>query len=287
MTDTVTTLKAMHTTLRGWRREGLHVALVPTMGNLHYGHLTLMEAARAHGDRVVVSLFVNPTQFGPSEDFLTYPDTPESDFAKLEEMGVDLLFAPTVEEMYPGEHCHHERTVVQVPELSDILCGAYRPGHFTGVATVVNKLFSIVQPDVAVFGTKDFQQLAVIRRMVYELSMPVEVVGAPIAREDDGLAMSSRNMYLTGDERRTATELYQSLRTARKALLDGETDLAGIEATGLAKLEGLGFRPDYFSVRRAEDLTPPEASERELVILAAAWLGKARLIDNVTLTLPD
>ena len=286
MTGTVTTLKAMHATLRGWRREGRHVAFVPTMGNLHYGHQTLMETARAHGDRVVVSIFVNPTQFGPTEDFLTYPNTPDADFAKLEEMGVDLLFAPSVEEMYPGEHCHHERTVIEVPDLSDILCGAYRPGHFTGVATVVNKLFNIVQPDVAVFGSKDFQQLAVIRRMVYELSMPVEIVGAPIAREDDGLAMSSRNVYLTAEERQTATEIYRLLCSTRDTLLGGEADIATVEAAGKTKLEGHGFRPDYFSVRRAEDLTPPEASERELVILAAAWLGKARLIDNLTLTLP-
>lgn len=286
MTATVTTLAAMHATLRGWRRQGLQVAFVPTMGNLHYGHMTLVEAARARGDRVVVSIFVNPTQFGPSEDFLTYPSTPEADFAKLEEMGVDLLFAPSVEEMYPGEHCHHQRTVIQVPELSDILCGAYRPGHFTGVATVVNKLFNIVQPDVAVFGSKDFQQLAVIRRMVYELSMPVEIVGAPIAREADGLAMSSRNMYLTADQRQRAVELYRTLCTAREALAAGAADLPAVEADGSARLEGRGFRPDYFKVRRAEDLQEPEPGDRDLVILAAAWLGKARLIDNLTLTLP-
>ncbi len=286
MTDTVRTLKAMHSTLRGWRREGLHVAFVPTMGNLHYGHLTLVEAARERGDRVVVSIFVNPTQFGPTEDFLTYPSTPEADFAKLEEMGVDLLFAPSVEEMYPGEHCHHARTVIQVPEISDMLCGEYRPGHFTGVATVVNKLFNIVQPDVAVFGTKDFQQLAVIRRMVWELSMPVEIVGAPIAREADGLAMSSRNVYLGEADRRSAPELYRSLCAARDALLGGGA-IAAIEGAGVQHLAEHGFRPDYFSVRRADDLQPPGADDRELVILAAAWLGKARLIDNLTIILPS
>ena len=285
MTETVHTLKAMHATLCGWRREGLHVAFVPTMGNLHYGHMTLVETARQRGDRVVVSIFVNPTQFGPTEDYLTYPNTPDADFAKLEEMGVDLLFAPTVDEMYPGDHGHHARTVVQVPELSDILCGAHRPGHFTGVATVVNKLFNIVQPDVAVFGTKDFQQLAVIRRMVWELSMPVEIVGAPIARESDGLAMSSRNVYLTAAERRTAAELYRALCTARDALLAGDGVLA-VEAAGHNRLEELGFRPDYFTVRRAEDLQSPQAEDRDLVILVAAWLGKARLIDNLTLQLP-
>ena len=285
MTDIVRTLADMHATLRGWRREGLHVAFVPTMGNLHHGHLTLVEAARERGDRVVVSIFVNPTQFGPSEDFLTYPSTPKEDLEQLEEMGVDLLFMPSVEEMYPGDHGHHERTMIEVPDLSDILCGAYRPGHFTGVATVVNKLFNIVQPDVAVFGTKDFQQLAVIRRMVRELSMPVEIVGAPIAREDDGLAMSSRNVYLTQDERSKATELYKSLCAARDGLLEGHGILT-VEAEGLKRIEAVGFRPDYFSVRRADDLLPPEADDRELVILVAAWLGKARLIDNVTLTLP-
>jgi pantoate--beta-alanine ligase len=275
----------MQATLRGWRREGLHVAFVPTMGNLHHGHLTLVETARERGERVVVSIFVNPTQFGPSEDFLTYPSTPKEDLENLEEMGVDLLFMPSVDEMYPGDHGHHERTVVQVPDLSDILCGASRPGHFTGVATVVNKLFNIVQPDVAVFGTKDFQQLAVIKRMVWELSMPVEVVGAPIAREDDGLAMSSRNVYLTADERAKAPEIYRSICAARDALLEGHGILA-VEAEGLNRLQADGFRPDYFVVRRADDLLSPGADDHELVILVAAWLGKARLIDNVTLTLP-
>ena len=285
MTRVVRTLDEMQATLRGWRREGLHVAFVPTMGNLHHGHLTLVETARERGERVVVSIFVNPTQFGPSEDFLTYPSTPKEDLESLEEMGVDLLFMPSVDEMYPGDHGHHERTVVQVPDLSDILCGAYRPGHFTGVATVVNKLFNIVQPDVAVFGTKDFQQLAVIKRMVWELSMPVEVVGAPIAREDDGLAMSSRNVYLTPDERAKAPEIYRSICAARDALLEGHGILA-VEAEGLNRLQAVGFRPDYFVVRRADDLLSPGADDHELVILVAAWLGKARLIDNVTLTLP-
>jgi pantoate--beta-alanine ligase len=284
MTETVTTLDGMHAWWREWRRAGLHIAFVPTMGNLHYGHLTLVEAARKAGDRVVVSIFVNPTQFGPTEDYLTYPSTLEADYAKLEEMGVDLLFAPSVPEMYPDGH--HARTVVQVPALSTMLCGEFRPGHFTGVATVVNKLFNIVQPDVAVFGTKDFQQLAVIRRMVRELSMPVEIVGAPIAREQDGLAMSSRNMYLGAKERKTAPLLYRLLGKTRDAIAAGERHFAVLEEAARNQLEAAGFRPDYYSVRRAEDLLPPTDADRALVVLAAAWLGKARLIDNLEVTAP-
>jgi len=283
MTDRITITAALQSRLRGWRREGLRIAFVPTMGNLHYGHLTLIEAAHRAGERVVVSIFVNPTQFGPSEDFLAYPSTPAADFEKLEEMGVDVLFAPDTNEMYPGGH--QIGTIVQVPELSDILCGAFRPGHFAGVATVVNKLFNIVGPDVAVFGLKDFQQLAVIRRMVHELSMPVEIIGAPIAREADGLAMSSRNIYLTDDERVTATTLNRELKRAQDAITAG-VPLETVETDALHTLKDAGFRTDYFSVRRATDLHRPEPGDRELVIVAASWLGKARLIDNVEVVRP-
>lgn len=284
MTERIVTSAALQARLRGWRREGLRIAFVPTMGNLHYGHLTLIEAAHRAGDRVVVSIFVNPTQFSPNGDFLSYPSTPAADFAKLEEMSVDVLFAPDVEEMYPGGH--QVGTIVQVPELADILCGAFRPGHFAGVATVVNKLFNIVSPDVAVFGLKDFQQLAVIRRMVRELSMPIEIIGAPIARETDGLAMSSRNVYLNDEERPRAVALHQALCTARDAVVAG-APLAEVEIEALHTLRAAGFRTDYFSVRRAEDLHRPEAGDIELVIVAAAWLGKARLIDNVEVRRPE
>jgi len=264
------------------RTKNRLIGLVPTMGALHEGHLALVRRGSELGP-VVVSIFVNPTQFGPSEDFLTYPSTPKEDLEKLEEMGVDLLFMPSVDEMYPGDHGHHERTMVQVPDLSDILCGAYRPGHFTGVATVVNKLFNIVQPDVAVFGTKDFQQLAVIRRMTRDLNLPHEIVGMPIYREPDGLAMSSRNGYLSARERAIAPVLYRVLSGVVQRLREGSDDYAGLQAQTARELDENGLRTDYIAIRRADDLLEPGAGESRLVVLAAAYLGKARLIDNIDL----
>jgi pantoate--beta-alanine ligase len=248
------------------------------MGNLHAGHLELVRRARERADRTVVSIFVNPLQFGPSEDLAAYPRTLEADRKRLAEAGADLLFAPGVEEVYPGGQAGQTR--VEVPGISDILCGASRPGHFTGVATVVCKLFNMVQPDLAVFGEKDFQQLMVIRRMTADLSMPVEILGAPTVREPDGLAMSSRNGYLNEEERQRAPRLQQTLRSAAQALQRGES-VVGVESRAAAELAAAGFEPDYFSVRRAADLGEPGADEHELVILAAAHLGQTRLIDNI------
>jgi pantoate--beta-alanine ligase len=261
-----------------WRRGG-NVAFVPTMGNLHAGHLSLVQAARELADRVVVSIFVNPLQFGAGEDFASYPRTLERDSEMLQAEGTDLLFAPPVAVMYPKPQA--EQTRVEVPGISTLLCGASRPGHFVGVATVVCKLFNMVQPDVALFGKKDFQQLMVIRRMVEDLAMPVRIVGVETMRDGDGLAMSSRNGYLTPTERAQAPVLYRIISGAAERLRQGESDYAMLERKAAEELEANGLRPDYFAVRGARDLLPPAPDERELVILAAAYLGKARLIDNL------
>jgi len=262
-----------------WRAGGQRVALVPTMGNLHAGHGHLVREASGRAERVVVSIFVNPLQFGPKEDFARYPRTPVEDRALLESLDVDLLFTPAVEDMYPRGR--HSSTLVDVPELSGILCGEFRPGHFIGVATVVAKLLNLVQAEVALFGEKDFQQLAIIRRMAVDLCIPSEIVGIPTIREADGLAMSSRNRYLTAAERDIAPGLFATLSSARAKLLGGEVDVATIESEGAAVLASSGFRPDYFTVRDAETLMPPDAATRDRVILVAAWLGRARLLDNV------
>ncbi len=253
------------------------------MGNLHAGHLRLVEMARAWADRVVVSVFVNPLQFGAGEDFATYPRTLERDSARLQARGVDLLFNPQAQALYP--HGCAAATRVDVPELSALLCGASRPGFFVGVATVVCTLFNLVQPDRAFFGEKDFQQLLVIRRMVQDLALPVEVCAVPTVREDDGLAMSSRNAYLSEAQRRQAPALYQVLCAARARILAGERDIAAIETAARTALIAAGLRPDYFCLRRIEDLCVPELPDDEnpqgWVLLAAAWLGRARLIDNL------
>jgi pantoate--beta-alanine ligase len=279
--ETVTTIAAVRERVRRWHAEGHRVAFVPTMGNLHAGHVSLIETARRHGERFVASIFVNPMQFGPNEDFAHYPRTPAQDARMLAEAGCDLMFMPDVLEIYPNGS--QRATRVEVPGLSDILCGEFRPGHFEGVATVVAKLFHIVEPDVAVFGEKDFQQLTIIRRMVADLCMPVTLVGAPTVREPDGLAMSSRNQYLTDEERRKAPLIHQTLRAAVDRLRAGVRDFADIERAGTRALESAGFRPDYFAVRRADDLGSPEADTRHLVVLTAARLGRARLIDNLRL----
>jgi len=282
--ETVTTIAAVHARVRGWRREGRRVAFVPTMGNLHAGHVSLIDAARRHGERFVASIFVNPMQFGPNEDFAHYPRTPREDARMLAEAGCSLMFIPEVGEIYPRGS---ERvTRVEVPGLSRILEGEFRPGHLEGVSTVVAKLFHIVEPDVAIFGAKDFQQLAVIRHMVADLCMAVEIVAAPTVRDSDGLAMSSRNQYLTAAERALAPQIYAALQAAERRLKAGDADFAGIERSGLTALEAAGFRPDYFSVRDAAELAAPRPETRELVVLAAARLGRARLIDNVQVTRP-
>jgi pantoate--beta-alanine ligase len=282
--ETVTTIAGVRERVRAWRREGRRVVFVPTMGNLHAGHVSLIEAARRAGERFIASIFVNPMQFGPNEDFAHYPRTPREDERMLAQAGCNLMFMPDVAEIYP--HGSERATRVEVPGLSRILCGEFRPGHFEGVTTVVAKLFHIVEPDVAVFGEKDFQQLTIIRRMVDDLCMPVEIVAAATLRDADGLAMSSRNQYLTASERALAPTIYATLTAAAERLRAGDADLAAIECAGFSTLERAGFRPDYFSVRDAADLSVPSPTSRALVVLTAARLGKARLIDNVRVTRP-
>lgn len=269
--------------VREWHRQGLEVALVPTMGGLHEGHLALVKEARARSDRVVVSVFVNPLQFGEGEDFDSYPRSLEADCAKLLPLSVDAVFAPSVAEVYPEGSAQSTR--VEVPGISEILCGSYRPGHFTGVVTVVAKLFNMVAPDLAVFGKKDYQQLTVIRRMVRDLDFSVQVVGVDTVRDGDGLAKSSRNAYLDDHQRDTASQIYAALREAAESLQAGQCDIAAVEARGRERLNAEGFRTDYFSVRRQQDLEPPAAGDSELVILTAARIGPARLIDNLEVRL--
>ncbi len=266
-----------------WHRDGLTVGFVPTMGNLHDGHLALVDEAFRHADRVLVSVFVNPMQFGEGEDFDNYPRTLDEDRKALEAHDANLLFAPGVDEMYPRPQS--EQTRVEVPGLSDILCGASRPGHFTGVATVVCKLFNMVQPDIAVFGEKDYQQLLVIRHMVRDLAMPVEIFSCPTVREPDGLAMSSRNSYLTGEQRRIAPKLHAMLEETGIALLQGHRDFTALEAQAIEVLANVGFEVDYFTIRDAETLFTPDPESNELVILVAARLGRPRLIDNLPVSL--
>jgi len=277
--DIVTSIAAIRGHVGAWRREGLRIVFVPTMGNLHAGHMSLIETARRHGDRFVASLFVNPMQFGPNEDFAHYPRTPTQDERMLADAGCDVMFMPDVAEIYPQGAARSTR--VEIPGLSTILCGEFRPGHFDGVSTIVATLFNIVGPDVAVFGEKDFQQLTIIRKMVADLRMPVKIIGAPTVRDADGLAMSSRNQYLTPDERKVAPAIHGTLQTIAQRLKAGERDFADLERFGLRALESAGFKPDYFSIRQANNLAQPAPDATELVVLTAARLGKARLIDNV------
>ena len=276
---TITSIAELREIVRDWRLARDSIAFVPTMGNLHAGHASLVAAAHAHGRRVVASVFVNPLQFGPNEDYNAYPRTPAEDEALLTELGADVLFLPTVEEMYPKGSTGS--TLVDVPELSNILCGRFRPGHFQGVATVVVKLLNLVQPDVAIFGEKDYQQLTVIRTSVEDLCLPVRIVGAPTVRAEDGLALSSRNRYLDPEERIRAPALYRALDHARRRLESGDTDVADIEREGLAALSAAGFRADYFEVRMAGTLALPRGRNVDVVVLAAARLSRARLIDNL------
>ena len=282
--QTVHSIAHLRSTIDQWRARRERVALVPTMGNLHDGHIQLVKRACRSADKVVVSIFVNPLQFGPQEDFAAYPRTLKRDSLALAENGVQLLFVPEVNELYPNGV---EDTVsVIVPGLSDILCGAFRPGHFPGVATVVLKLFNAVRPHVAVFGEKDYQQMLVVRRLVADLCMPIEIIAEPTVRETDGLAMSSRNGYLSAEERRQAPALYRILQWLGEHIARG-MDYEALAEQGKHMLQESGFRPDYVSIRRAEDLLPPQDADSNLIILAAAWLGKTRLIDNITVTLKD
>ncbi|CAM5477433.1 pantoate--beta-alanine ligase [Rhodanobacter lindaniclasticus] len=279
--QTVQDAPALRAAIRGWRDKGQTVGFVPTMGNLHAGHQSLVRLARARADRVVASVFVNPTQFGPNEDFERYPRTLVHDQAALADEGCDLLFAPEVATIYPygAEHS----VSVQVPQITATLEGAHRPGHFDGVATVVCKLFNLVNPDLAVFGQKDFQQLKVIERMVRDLSLSVKVLAAPILRADDGLALSSRNQYLSTEERARAPLIHDTLLKMRELLEQGHPWHA-LEQVAGARLVRAGFVPDYAAIRRAEDLAEPEDGQRDgLIALIAARLGSTRLIDNLLL----
>jgi pantoate--beta-alanine ligase len=282
--EIVSTTADLRARVRAWHAHSERIAFVPTMGNLHAGHLKLVRHARGLAARVVVSIFVNPMQFGPAEDYATYPRTLEADTAALARVDADLVFTPPVAEIYPGDV---ERTTrVVVPGLSEILCGAFRPGFFTGVATVVTRLLNLVQPDIAVFGEKDYQQLILIRRMVSELCLPVDIEGVATEREPDGLAMSSRNGYLTPAERATAPALYRTLDALKTAVERGAGPYSALEGVANDTLIHAGFRPDYVSIRRAADLAEPGTGDRALRVLAAAWLGAARLIDNLAITVP-
>ena len=284
MIEIIDRLEALRERVATWKRDGLRVGFVPTMGNLHAGHHSLVHLAREHVDRVVASVFVNPTQFGPNEDFARYPRTPQADVDGLAAAGCAVAWMPTVETMYP--HGVEASVRVVVPGVTEVLEGAHRPGHFDGVATVVARLFNQVQPDVAVFGRKDYQQLAVIRYMVRDLAFPLEVVAGATQREDDGLAMSSRNQYLSPAERATAPILQQALQ-AMRAALDGGATRIQVEAEARTRLDRAGFDVDYVVVRRP-DLGMPEPGPARpgepLVALVAARLGRTRLIDNIEFT---
>ncbi|GMQ83555.1 MAG: pantoate--beta-alanine ligase [Gammaproteobacteria bacterium] len=278
---TLASVEDVRKAINDWRLAGERIAFVPTMGDLHQGHLELVRHALSRAPHVVASIFVNPTQFGPGEDFDAYPRTLESDQEKLQQEGVELLFAPSVETLYPGGA--EDTTRVEVPQVSRGLCDDFRPGHFTGVATVVARLFNLVQPDIAVFGEKDYQQLAVIRRMVRDLCWPIEIDGVPTVREADGLAMSSRNRYLSVDERKLAPVLYRTLCEVAEQARARQQSCRALERQAMKKLEQAGFSPEYVSIRHAESLWPVETGEMPARVLASARLGKARLIDNVSL----
>jgi pantoate--beta-alanine ligase len=265
-----------------WRHNDEHVALVPTMGSLHAGHLALVELAREHAERVVVSIFVNPTQFAEGEDFDEYPRTLERDTLRLKTTGADLIFAPEVKTVYPFGI--ENATTVSVPGLTENFCGASRPGHFDGVTTVVARLFAIVQPDVAVFGQKDYQQQLVIRRMVEDLNLPVSIITSETIREDDGLALSSRNAYLDEEQRATAPALYAELSAVGQELQNGRRNFSDLESVAQQHLVDSGFEVEYFAIRRALNLEIPDRDCDDLVVIAAAKLGEARLIDNIVVT---
>ncbi|MCG6874364.1 MAG: pantoate--beta-alanine ligase [Betaproteobacteria bacterium] len=258
------------------------VAFVPTMGNLHEGHLSLVRLARARGGCVVASIFVNRLQFGPAEDFDTYPRTFDSDCAGLADAGVDVVFAPDEREVYPEP----QEFRVAPPPIGEALEGEFRPGFFGGVATVVLKLFNIVQPRMAAFGKKDYQQLMIVRSMVRQLNLPIEIVAGETIRAADGLALSSRNNYLSGAERAEAPRLYRALASLKEQLTDGKRDFRVLESAATADLQGAGWRPEYVAVRKQADLQLPGPTDRELVVLGAAWLGATRLIDNLEVNLP-
>ncbi|MCW8853463.1 MAG: pantoate--beta-alanine ligase [Gammaproteobacteria bacterium] len=276
-------IQSVRDQVASWKQAGLSIAFVPTMGNLHAGHLQLVAQAKQKADRVVVSIFVNPMQFNEVDDFSAYPRTFEGDVELLKEVSADALFAPSNDELYPTEQ--DLTTKVIVPGLSDVLEGEYRPGHFTGVATVVCKLFNIVQPDISCFGEKDFQQLMLIRRMVAELNSPVQIEAIATQREIDGLAMSSRNNRLDNQQREKAPQVFQVLTEIADLLKTGNKDYLALEQNATATLDSRGFKAEYVAIRRSSDLAMPSIEDRHLVVLVAARLGDIRLIDNISLSL--
>ncbi|AIY64718.1 pantoate--beta-alanine ligase [Pseudoalteromonas piratica] len=280
--QTVSNVSQLRSKIKSWKQQGLTVAFVPTMGNLHAGHFSLVDKAKQIADKVVVSIFVNPMQFGKNEDLDKYPRTLVDDQNGLIEHGADLLFTPTVETIYPKGL--EAQSYIDVPGVSEGHCGASRPGHFRGVATIVNKLFNLVQPDIACFGEKDFQQLAVIKTMVEDLSMPIEIIGVATKREESGLAMSSRNGYLSDEEKQQACALYQIMKNAESALKDGELSIAEITEQAHLAIVQHGFKLDYFNICNANTLQPATNDDTNLVILVAAFLANVRLIDNLQVT---
>ena len=283
--NTVKTVRELRAAVAQARAEGKQIGLVPTMGNLHAGHAALVEKAAQRADFVVASIFVNPMQFGPSEDLDKYPRTLQADQQRLVDAGCHLLFHPDVEDMYPGGM--GEQTRINVPGVSEGLCGASRPGHFEGVATVVTKLFNMVQPDLAVFGQKDFQQLAVIRTLVRDLNMPIQIIGEPTVRAENGLALSSRNGYLSDAQRDTASVLYRTLQDIATAIQAGQRDLPALLDQARRQHAEAGLREDYLELREANGLRPVSPGDRELVVLVAAFMGNTRLIDNLAFSLAD
>lgn len=280
----VHTIDELRAVSAAWRATGDRIALVPTMGNLHLGHLSLVSLAADNAEHVIVSVFVNPTQFRPSEDYQAYPRTLDADAQQLARIGADILFAPSVEEMYPGDI--EGTTEVRVPGISEELCGDSRPGHFDGVTSIVNRLINICQPSVAVFGQKDYQQFVILRRMVEDLHLPLQLIAGPIERDEHGLALSSRNRYLNQDQQLTAAVIYQSLRAVSTMLEEGNRDYAALENSAAEQITAAGLEPDYVAIRKAGDLSVPEKSSTHLVVLAAALLGDVRLIDNLLVELP-
>lgn len=280
--NTVKTVREVRAAVARARSEGKRIAFVPTMGNLHSGHIALVTKAAQRADFVVASIFVNPLQFGANEDLASYPRTLAADQEKLLQAGCHLLFTPTVEEMYP--HGMADQTIVRVPVVSEGLCGGSRPGHFDGVSTVVSKLFNMVQPDLAIFGQKDYQQLAVVNALVRDLNMPIQIIGEPTVRAADGLALSSRNGYLSEDQRAIAPTLYRVISQIGEALRNGQQNYVELLEEGKKLLERAGMRPDYLEIRNGVTLKPVAENEQDLVVLGAAFLGTTRLIDNLHLT---
>ena len=281
--QSVESVDALRKQVKQWHEDKLTVAFVPTMGNLHQGHLSLVHRAQELADKVIVSIFVNPLQFDDKKDLSAYPRTLETDLRQLDSVACDLVFTPTAEVIYPDGM--DEQTIITVPSMDDKLCGKARPGHFDGVATVVAKLFNMVQADIAVFGEKDYQQLLLIKKMVSDLNIPITIIGEPTHREENGLAMSSRNQYLTVQQREQAAYLYQSLLMVKNKLEQGYDDYSALEVEAFNNLQEMGFIPDYVDIRHAENLEQAKKGDKPLRVLVAARLGSARLIDNIACNL--